>query len=211
MIGFLILLPFIDFYQDVPNLMIIFGTLCCWIIGLLLWSIFDLWLFPKLGHKTWLSNNNIVWINREYRRISGNLEKQSDPNSIEPKIHLNRYYQFYYAVSDEVKLGPVPALESFSAFFRNLVVVLSIWIILICLSTTNSFIFHFGPLIIVTCGKCSGYISGIITPFLSILMCSLGIILCLLFRMKTERKIYAYIVETYLTYLINNDKDKLQT
>ena len=215
MIGFLILLPFIDFSNDVPNLMIIFGSVCCWIIGLMFWGIFDLWLFPMLDHKTWFSNNNINWINREYQRIYKNLEKQLDTNNTEPKIPLNKYYQFYYEVLSKNKLGPVPILESFSAFFRNLGVVLCIWIILICFSTADIFTFHFGKLVIVACEKCSGYISGIITPSISIIMCSFGIILCLLFRFMTERKIYAYIIETYLIdykltklNIYNNEKSK---
>lgn len=202
MIGFIILLPFIDLSEDIATPMLIFYSIISWIIGLFSWGILELWFFPLLGHTAFLSSNNLNWINKEYQRLLNNgqiiSKEEIEEKGFCKELSLYDYYKIYFFVTRKSLLGPIPALESFSAFFRNLVVILIIWIIPICLISSDCFTFHCGPYVMSTCTSSQPCTEYCFDTCFVIIMCCLSIFLCLGLRCMTEKKIYSNIIETYL-------------
>ena len=208
-IGFLLLIPFLisqspEFLKDFA----LYILLASWMIGKLYWALSKLYLEPKFKKK-WpciFGSNNIDWINQEYIKLKDKY-KIGYRDVIEGELSRNdkEYLKAYYRVQKNGLLGTMPILESYSEFFKNMIVVLTEWILFIV-----------GFLLI----HCLCYFFKVVKDFIGegVIRTPIGIIIALLLiigflgalvvsaRKYTEKKIYYLILEADLLGVLENSK-----
>lgn len=140
-IGFLIAVSFYCCFSE--NLTIISGLgiiVLCWLLGIFFWIVTESFLSHVIQSIPFFERNNLKWINKEYDSIikstgikytKKNLETQLD------SLELNDYYIIYYEVQKKGLLGSVPVLESYSAFFTNMIYICLLWIVLLSTGCCN--------------------------------------------------------------------------
>lgn len=196
-IGFLLLIPFLifqspEFFHDFA----LYILLASWITGMLYWALSKLILesmFKKICPGTFRSNN-IVWINQEYTKLKDKYNiGNRDIN--EGELSLKEYLEAYCRVQHNGLLGTIPILESYSEFFKNMIVVLIEWILFI----VGFLLFH-----------CPCYFHKVVKDFTGegVNMTLIVIIIILIIgllgalfvsaRKYTEKKIYSLILEADL-------------
>ncbi len=200
LIGFLIILPFIDISCTSDHIVIVtLIFITSWITGLLLWCVTES-ISSIISKKEWsrFLDNKKKYINKAYHDIEAEINETHD----DTQFTLIDYYKSYYHVQSKGLLGSIPVLESFSAFFKNLMIVIAWWLILIIFFSS--------------CSSCScRWLCDIIATLttsdvcscsqpccICIIQCITVLMLCLFIiiigRYYTERKIIRLVLETYL-------------
>ena len=195
LVGFLILLPWINFDQEMGNEKILIISVFSWIVGIFFWAIFEkIRIFS-------FSNKFEVMLQDVYQGLTQELgvKLRDDDNEI-VDINKTEYYKAYYAVQEKGLLGPVGILESFSAFFRNIIIVAIYWVMI-----------YFLSMICVYCKFCYEKIEKLFNidqfwinlcsfPYLALLI--ILIILAILsyncFRKCTEKRIIKSVLMAYM-------------
>ena len=129
-IGLLIIIPFYSYFPDI--LTGISGLIVLsWLAGILFWIMTESILSSVIQAIPFLRKNNMNWINKEYASITrstGIKYSKNNPTTQLDSLELNDYYTIYYEVQKKGLLGNIPIMESYSAFFTNMIFV-CIWLI----------------------------------------------------------------------------------
>ncbi|MDE6444665.1 MAG: hypothetical protein K2K64_09655 [Muribaculaceae bacterium] len=190
-IGFLFILPLLLYFDELKGFMFdhaLYTLLISWIVGIFLWAVGNMWLFPNLGKN--FESNNLPLIKSEYKKICNNTFV-SYPGITEDNLSINHYLKVYYRVQAKGLIGNIPILESISEFFKNFIFILIWWIILLfiklilCLTKTETISFNFDNFCF-------------IKAFTGILFCIVFIFMSSHARKFTEKKIYYLIFEADL-------------
>lgn len=180
-IGLLIIIPFYSYFPDIPTS--IPGLIVLsWLIGIFFWIISESILSHVIQSIPFLRKNNLKWINNEYYSATKDtgLKYSKKHSTVQlDSLELNDYYTIYYEVEKKGLLENVPVLESYSAFFTNLIYVCVFWLILLPILYCN----HESP----SCLQKLG---------LAIFLLALIIVLPY-FRKCTESKIYNSVLYAY--------------
>lgn len=188
-IGFLLLMPFVVNCETLcleNSFQLVVLAFCSWIAGLFFWGLFELLFFPNFKCLPCYRSNNLDWINHEYAsimKITGNRYINRLGASLD-SLKLFDYYSIYFEVKKRCLLGAVPQLESFSAFFRNFTIVLLLWMLVILTHWWHPF--SHNP---------DYYTPEEMTIAIAIILALL--IISLILRCYTEKKIYKSIFEAY--------------
>lgn len=188
-IGLLLLIPFVANCEVLcleNSFFLVLLAFCSWIVGLFFWGLFELLFFPIFKCLPCYRTNNLDWINHEYASISkktGNRYINRCGVSL-CSLKLYDYYRIYFEVKKRGLLGVVSQLESFSAFFRNFTIVLLLWILVILTHWWHPF--SHNP---------DYYTPEEMTIAIAIILVLL--IISLILRCHTEKKIYQSIFEAY--------------
>ena len=94
-----------------------------WIVDIFFWAIFE-----KVRSRPRCNESYEKMISNTYQSLIKELG--GNDNEI-VNINKIKYYKAYYAVQEKGLLGPVGALESFSAFFRNFALVAFYWLFIV--------------------------------------------------------------------------------
>ena len=221
LVGFLILLPWMSQYFVGNNscsefnltVLIVAG----WLVGIFLWAITVIIRGYSDG---FLPGRHIFSKDRRLQRAymaSYNLfigQPADSPVALPANIK-NKYLESYYNVQKEGSLGNVPVLESLSEFFRNLIIVLFIWIIVIVCQSGCGSSTLIGIIAISQCpvnyGSCSCSISDMIIhmpPLCGVAICLTLILFFSIARVYTEHRINFLVFET--NFYIEEIKKNMQ-
>ena len=201
LIGFLILLPWINYTPNMGSYEILVISVLSYVAGIFFWGLVDGFICYRINW-SFLKNNCEKWIAESFNKIMKYSDYKSDADNIK-----DEYYKAYYTVQERGLLGPVNIMEGFSAFFRNFIFVSIYWIIIIC-TNCCSLPLHFGPICIcLGCNSCSCGKDSIlqITPCCAIVWLLVLVILSPFFRCIVEKKIQCTVLNAY-KYILNENK-----
>lgn len=200
LIGFLIILPFIDISCTSDKIIVItLIFIASWITGLLLWCVTEsLSAIVSKKVRSRFPLNKESYINKAYHDIGAEINKPQD----DKQFTIIDYYKAYYRIQSKGLLGNIPVLESFSAFFKNLVIVIVWWLILIIFSSSSSICSCRWLCDIVAKVTTSDVCSGSQPCCIFIIQCITVLMICLIIiiigRFYTERKIIRLVLEADL-------------
>lgn len=196
LIGFLIILPFIDIsYTSDRIIVITLIFIASWITGLLLWCVTE--LLSAIVSKKVRSRfplNKKSYINTAYHDIGAEINKPQD----DKQFTIIDYYKAYYRIQSKGLLGNIPVLESFSAFFKNLVIVIVWWLILIIFSSSSCRWLCDIVAKVTTSDVCSGSQPNCTSIIQCITVLMICLIIIIIGRIYTERKIIRLVLEADL-------------
>lgn len=181
-IGLLILIPFYSYFSGTSTSIHGLIIVLSWLVGIFFWIVTESILSHVIQSIPFLKKNNLKWINNEYdsaTKDTGLKYSRKDTTIQLDSLELNDYLTIYYEVQKKGLLGNVPILESYSAFFTNMIFVCLWWIILLsagCSDLENILCIH----------KC-----GLILLLLAL------IIVLPYFRKNIECKIYNNVFNAY--------------
>lgn len=199
--GFLLILPFIDISSasvNAINATLIF--VASWIVGLLLWCVTETITFLILrngGRSSFIDKKKLI--SRVYRDI---ISETKVYDNIE-YLTITDYYKAYYRIQSKGLIGNIPVLESFSAFFKNMMIVIVWWLILIVFYKC---IWLCDILSILTtasgeCGCCTNCCCICLIRYITVLLLCFSIFI--IGRYYTERKIIKLVLEADLLTIEN--------
>lgn len=127
-VGFMILLPFLGGCHNITcGIGLLVLWIASWLVGLLLWGIINGLENCSSKYFPWLGKNNLKFIQQQYdvKYTFWNPAQKIAP------LTLKEYFTAYYKIQCKGLLGNIPALESLSAFCKNLVFVGVIWFVVV--------------------------------------------------------------------------------
>lgn len=217
MIGFLLLLPFLPIVRwnnvflithltnslRVPTLVIL-----CWIIGLFFWAFMTYIMLPFLRNKwrcfaKYFSDNDIDLINDACNMVQAQIGQPYHNVT----LTLPEYLAAYYVVTHNGLIGNVGRLESFSAFFRNFFFILIWWIFFLGLYIGVRYLWRNGSNVQWTYFinfDCVNVKCGSLQAVITIVICIVLCVMCVVYRQRTERQIHYAILEAYFLFKPSN-------
>ena len=202
-IGFLFLLPFIAVFMPSTTFAMAIWSVSAWLFGVGIWGVCTYLCQNCVEFEKIYIKNNIKVINEEYIKILNEYKKKGMnlPKELDHEMDKIDYINAYYYVEKNGLLGNIPIMESYSAFFFYLRIVLIWWTLcLICSNGVKLFdnvsmdysYYSFTRVIDNSIAEIT------INPLFLILIIGIMLVFSFAFRKNTERLIYHNLLEAYI-------------